>query len=631
VVTLGRGGSDLTATVLARALGAAEVTLWKDVPGCMTADPRIVPEARVVAALDAREASELAYYGAKVLHPRTLIPLRNGMTLRLRPFADPAASGTTIVVGRIARGAPVRAISGISQQALIAVSGTGMLGVPGVAARVFGTLAAARVSVSMISQASSEQSICFTVPGDRATEVADRLRTAFAEELARREIDEIVVRSGLTTVAVVGSGMARTPGIAARIFGAVARAGVNVVAIAQGASERNVSFVVDESEAPAAVRAVHAAFRLDKVGGGRAARRAESTDIILLGMGRVACELVSQFGELTRRGTPLRLVGMIDHHGFVFHPRGLTARQLAALVLRKRRGESLEHVPGGRAGTARDAVDFMASHALSRPVLVDVASGDTAPALLAAIAQGMDLVMANKVPLASRLSVARAILDGARANGRRVLHEATVGAGLPVIDTLQQLHASGDRVDSVDSSPSGTMGYLFSEMGRGRAFSDAVTEAMELGYTEPDPRDDLCGLDVARKGLILGRMLGYAGEMTDVTLESLVPDSLRDVSREDFLAGLSGCDADWARRVAEARARGEVLRYRARATRGGVRVGLVSAPIGSALASLDGTDNLFVFTTARYRDRPLVVSGPGAGARVTAAGVLGDVLRLTAT
>jgi aspartokinase/homoserine dehydrogenase 1 len=505
-----------------------------------------------------------------------------------------------------------------------------MLGVPGVAARVFGTLAAAQVSVSMISQASSEQSICFTIPGDRATEIADRLRAAFAEELARREVDEVVVRSGLTTVAVVGSGMARTPGIAARIFDAVAGAGVNVVAIAQGASERNVSFVVDEREAPAAVRAVHAAFRLDKVGGGRAVRRAESTDVILLGMGRVAYALVSQFSELARRGTPLRIVGVIDRRGFVFQPRGLTARQLASLVLGKRRGGSLEHLSGGYAATAREAVDFMASHVLSRPVLVDVASGDTAPALLAAIAHGMDLVMANKVPLASQLSVSRAILDGARANGRRVLHEATVGAGLPVIDTLRQLHASGDRVDSVDSSPSGTMGYLFSEMGRGRAFSDAVKEAMALGYTEPDPRDDLSGLDVARKGLILGRMLGYAGEMSDVTLESLVPASLRDVSREDFLAALSGCDAEWAERVAGARARHEVLRYRARATRGGVRVGLVSVPIGSALASLDGTDNLFVFTTARYRDRPLVVSGPGAGAEVTAAGVLGDVLRLTA-
>ncbi len=630
VVTLGRGGSDLTATVLARALDAREVILWKDVPGVMTADPRIVPEARVVPLLDAREASELAYYGAKVLHPRTLLPLRAGTTLRLRPFADLEAAGTTIVVGRQARGAPVRAISGISQQALVAIAGTGMLGVPGVAARVFGALATAHISVSMISQASSEQSICFTIPANRADDVARLLRHAFADELARREVDEIAVRSGLNTIAVVGSGMARMPGVAARIFGAVAHAGVNVIAIAQGASERNVSFVVDENEASAAVRAVHSVFRLDKVGGGRVARRAEHTDIILLGMGRVAQELVTQFGALTQRsGRAMRIVGVIDRSGYAFHARGMTARQLSALVAQKQRGGSIGDAAGGRHASAAEAVEFMASHALMRPVLVDVASGDTAQALAAAVSHGMDLVLANKVPLASAMSVARSILHEARASGRRVLHEATVGAGLPVIDTLQQLAASGDRVDSVDSSPSGTMGFLFSEMGRGRKFSDTVREAMKRGYTEPDPRDDLCGLDVARKGIILARMLGYTGEMSDVNLESLVPAALRDVTREAFLAALPDIDAEWEQRIAEARARGEVLRYRARATRGGVRVGLASVPVGSALASLDGTDNLFVISTARYRDRPLVISGPGAGTEVTAAGVLGDVLRLT--
>ena len=325
----------------------------------------------------------------------------------------------------------------------------------------------------------------------------------------------------------------------------------------------------------------------------------------------------------------MRIVGIIDRSGYVFRSRGMTARQLATLVQDKQKGIALDQAAGGRPASALEAVNFMASHALTRPVLVDVASGDTAPALASAVSHGMDLVLANKAPLASRMAEARRILQDARDSGRRVLHEATVGAGLPIIDTLQQLHASGDRVDSVDSSPSGTMGFLFSEMGRGRKFSDVVLDAMARGYTEPDPRDDLCGLDVARKGLILARMLGYAGEMSDVSVESLVPESLQDVTPSEFLAQLPGCDAEWAQRVAEARERGEVLRYRARATRGGVKVGLVSAPVGSALASLDGTDNLFVFTTARYRNRPLVVSGPGAGVEVTAAGVLGDVLRLT--
>jgi aspartokinase/homoserine dehydrogenase 1 len=269
----------------------------------------------------------------------------------------------------------------------------------------------------------------------------------------------------------------------------------------------------------------------------------------------------------------------------------------------------------------------MTSHAMVRPVLVDVASGDTSAALTTALDHDLDLVLANKVPLASSFAISKRIL-GARDKGRRVLHEATVGAGLPIIDTVQQLLASGDRVEAIDCSPSGTMGFVFSELGRGRAFSEVVKQAMSLGYTEPDPRDDLSGIDVARKGLILSRMLGYSGEMEDVEIESLIPEALRDVSRDEFLAALPDVDGSWAAAVEEARANNAVVRYRVRVTRGGVRAGLARVQVGSPLASLDGTDNLFVFMTKRYRQRPLVVSGPGAGAVVTAAGVLGDVLRI---
>jgi aspartokinase/homoserine dehydrogenase 1 len=628
VVTLGRGGSDLTATVLGRALAARSVTLWKDVPGVMTADPRLVHGARVVPFLDVREASELAYYGAKVLHPRTLMPLLGGTTLRLRPFADLSAHGTSIIAGRSVKGAPVRAISGMPDQAMITVSGSGMLGIPGVAARVFGALAHAHVSVSLISQASSEQSICFTIPGNRADEITAYLRQDLREELARHEIEDITVQSGLTTIAVVGSGMAHMPGIAARVFGAVADASVNVVAIAQGATERNISFVVDDRQGGEAVRAVHAAFRLDKVGGGRVASKADAADVIILGVGRVGGELVAQIQSLSSREAPrLRIIGLIDRSGFLYNRRGLTGRQLELALREKQSGGELERAPGGKRASAEAAVAFMTSHAMVRPVLVDVASGDTSEALTTALDHGLDLVLANKVPLASSSAISKRIL-GARERGRRVLHEATVGAGLPVIDTLQQLVASGDRVEAIDCSPSGTMGFVFSELGRGRAFSDVVRQAMSLGYTEPDPRDDLSGIDVARKGLILSRMLGYAGEMQDVEIESLIPESLGAVSRDEFLAALPESDASWAAAVEDARSNNAVLRYRVRVTRGGVRAGLARVALGSPLASLDGTDNLFVFMTKRYRQRPLVVSGPGAGAVVTAAGVLGDVLRI---
>ncbi|MDA1261619.1 MAG: aspartate kinase [Planctomycetota bacterium] len=631
VVTLGRGGSDLTATVIARVLAATEVTLWKDVRGFLTADPRIVPEARIVAQLDPREASELAYYGAKVLHPRALIPLTLGTTLRIRPFADPDAVGTEIAYGRSVAGSPVRALSAIHAQALVTVAGNGMLGVPGIAARTFGALANSNISVSLISQASSEHSICFTVPEHAAAAAETQLRAAFAAELERDEIDSVEVMMGVATVAVVGVGMARTPGTAARVLGSIADAQVNVIAIAQGSSERNISFVVNTESVPRALRAIHAAFRLDKVGGGRTVRR-HGADVILLGCGRIGRELLEQIAALPlQERSVMRIVAVIDTSGFIFQSRGLSQTRLASIAASKKRGGSLKELSGSHVGSPIDAVRHLAAHALTRPVLVDVSSGDTRESLLSAIANGIDLVIANKVPLALDSASARAILRDARTNGRQILHEATVGAGLPIIDTAEKLIASGDRILSILACPSGTMGYIFSELGRGRKFSDALRGAMKLGYTEPDPREDLSGCDVARKAIILGRMLGYEGELSNIAVESLVPTALREVSLKDFIAQLRTLDDAWAARVEAANAKGDVLRYCASVTRASVRVGLLSVPRSSSLGSLSGTDNQFVFTTTRYRENSLIISGPGAGPAVTAAGVLNDLLRVVAS
>ncbi len=631
VVTLGRGGSDLTATVIARAIGATEVTLWKDVSGFLTADPRIVPEARIVPKLDPREASELAYYGAKVLHPRALIPLTSTTTLRIRPFADPSALGTEIAHGRSIAGSPVRAISAMSSLALVTVAGNGMLGVPGIAARTFGALANANISVSLITQASSEHSICFTVPEHAAAAAEIELRTAFARELERAEIDSVEVQMGVATVAVVGVGMARTPGTAARVLGAIADARVNVIAIAQGSSERNISFVVTAESVPAAVRTIHSTFRLDKVGGGRTVRR-YGADVILLGCGRIARELIEQISALpASERSSMRIVGIIDRSGSIFQARGMTPSKLTSIGSAKKRGGNLCALPGARTGVPIDAVRSMANHALTRPVLVDVSSGDTRDALLTAVSLGMDLVIANKIPLALDAQSARALLRDARGSGRQVLHEATVGAGLPIIDTVEKLISSGDRILTILACPSGTMGYLFSELGRGRKFSDALRSAMKLGYTEPDPREDLSGCDVARKAIILGRLLGYEGELSDVATESLVPIPARNLSLKDFLAQTHSFDEQWRDRVDKAASKREVLRYCATVTRASVRVGLVNVPQSSSLGSLSGTDNQFVFTTARYRENALVISGPGAGPAVTAAGVLNDLLRVVAS
>jgi aspartokinase/homoserine dehydrogenase 1 len=630
VATLGRGGSDLTATVLARALGAREVSLWKDVPGLLTADPRVVPDARVVPQVHVREAAELAYYGAKVLHPRALVPvIKRNVAIRIRPFADPASLGTEISRRRTLDQYPVKALSAIPRQALLTVTGSGMLGVPGIAARTFAAVHHEGISVSLISQASSEHSICFSVPEESAERARRSLEETFRREIARQEIDGVELRTGAATVVVVGLGMAGTPGIASRVFSALAEAGINVIAIAQGSSELNLSLVVDGKDAARALRAVHAAFQLSKIGGGDVAHP-ERTDVVLLGFGQIGRALAPMIAKVKQDSRRLRIVGLIDRSGFVFDARGLSPRRLAALGTAKAGGATLAAAPGGRPATAAEAVGFVARHALSNPILVDVTADDTTETLKTALAAGMHVVLANKRPVTADRKKFHALTAAARAHGRRLLYEATVGAGLPIIDTFSKLVESGDRVYRIEGCPSGTLGYLFGELGRGTRFSEALRGAIAQGYPEPDPREDLSGMDVARKALILGRLLGFPGELEDIAVESLVPAGATPgrLPVAAFLARLEEYDGAWEKRVAAARAKGGVLRYRAIVTPRRIRVGLVVVDATSPMASLNGTDNQFIFTTMRYKKNPLVITGPGAGPAVTAGGILNDVLKL---
>jgi aspartokinase/homoserine dehydrogenase 1 len=628
IATLGRGGSDLTATLLARALGAARVSLWKDVPGLLTADPRVVPDARVIPQLHAREAAELAYYGAKVLHPRALIPVAGRrIPVYVRPFADPDSPGTE-VSERVARARfPVKALTAAGGQALVTVTGSGMLGVPGIAARTFHALHERQISVSLISQASSEHSICFSVPETLAAEARESLEREFTGEIGRGEIDGVELNLGMATVAVVGLGMHGTPGVAAAVFGALAAARINVVAIAQGSSELNISVVVEARQAGEAQRRIHAAFQLSRIAGGGVIQP-ERMEVVLLGFGQIGRTLATMVGQVRRPALDLKVAGVIDRSGFVFDPQGLSPRRLATLAKEKRNGKRLADGARGRVATAAEAIQHIASYALTRPVLVDLTADETAPALEQALTHGMDLVLANKRPLAGRRAVSEALWQTARARGRRVLHEATVGAGLPIIDTYHKLIESGDRVERIEGLLSGTLGFVLSEVSAGTAFSRAVRAAMSRGYTEPDPREDLSGMDVGRKALILARLLGYPGELSRTAVESLVPKWARALPLADFVARLEELDAGWRRRVQHAAAGGTVLRYVATVTPSKISVGLRPVPASSPLASITGTDNQLVFTTARYKANPLVITGPGAGAEVTAAGVLNDILRL---
>ncbi len=628
VATLGRGGSDLTATLLARSLGASRVNLWKDVPGLLTADPRVVPDARVIPQLHTREAAELAYYGAKVLHPRALTPIAGRrISVHVRPFADPDAPGTE-VSERVSPGrVPVKALTAAGGQALITVTGNGMLGVPGIAARTFSALHGRSISVSLISQASSEHSICFSVPEPLAEAARQGLLEEFQHEIDGREIDGVEVSPGMATIAVVGLGMHGTPGVAAATFGALAAANINVVAIAQGSSELNISVVVSGDQAAEAQRRIHSAFQLSRIAGG-AVVRPERMDLVLLGFGQIGRALALLVGAVKRPTLSLRIVGIIDRSGFVFESEGIARTAVRSLIRHKGKGRPLAREPGGTSASTAEALAHVSSHALSRPVLVDLTANESGPVLEQALTLGMDLVLANKRPLAGSRSQSDALWQTARARGRRILHEATVGAGLPIIDTYHKLVESGDRVDRIEGLLSGTLGYVLSEVSAGVPFSRAVKRAMQLGYTEPDPREDLSGMDVARKALILGRLLGYTGELSTHTVESLVPGWGRALPQNEFITRLEQLNEKWAQRVDEASAAGAVLRYVASVTTRKIAVGVRAVPLASPFAAIKGSDNQLVFTTARYKANPLVITGPGAGAEVTAAGVLNDILRL---
>jgi bifunctional aspartokinase / homoserine dehydrogenase 1 len=625
IATLGRGGSDLTATLLARGLSARAVFLWKDVQGILTADPRVVPDARVVPQLNIREAAELAYYGAKVLQPRALIPVgRRAIPVFVRPFENPDRPGTEVSRRRTLKRYPVKALSAISGQALLTVTGNGMLGVPGIAARTFAALHRDGISVSLISQASSEHSICLSVPQASAKEARRSLLEAFAEEIARREIDGVELLSGLSTISVVGLGMAGTPGIAARVFSALAAGGINVVAIAQGSSELNISFVVSDTQAPEAQRRIHEAFQLSKIGGGAAAAR-QPADVVLLGFGQVGRTLAGLVRAARGR---LRLCAVIDRGGFAFRPGGFSPADVKELAASKKQGRSVAKTRRGRKAAASDAIVFLAGHALSRPILVDVTAEATASLLEKAAASGFDLVLANKRPLSGPREESRSLERTVAERCRRLRFEATVGAGLPILDTHRKLVESGDRVLKIEGCLSGTLGFLLSEIERGASFSASLRRAIASGYTEPDPRDDLSGADVGRKALILGRLLGFAGEPADVEVESLVPNRASALALRRFLESLSEFDREWRERAGRARARGKTLRYVASVTRRKIRVGLAEVAPGSPFYGLKGTDNQVAFTTVRYRANPLVIQGPGAGLAVTAGGIFNDIAEL---
>ena len=635
VVTLGRGGSDFAAAILARSLNARGLTLFKEVDGLMTADPKSVPQARLLSQLHYREATELAFYGAKVLHPRTIIPLldRNIPLFVRNAFRDSA--GTRISADVKPGEYPVKALSAVHHQALIAIEGSGMLGVPGIAGRAFSALSQAGHSVSMISQASSEASICFVVPESEADHAIKALGQAFDLERRRKLIDRIRAEKKIALVAVVGLGMRGRPGVAARTFSALSSERVNVVAIAQGSSELNITVAISEEDATRALRALHAEYQLDKLRALPETTGRESK-VTLLGFGQIGRALVQQLVAQQRHlrgdlGLDLKVIAVADRSGIKIEEKGLASSALRRLTAAKASGSRLFQ-NGSTLGISdlqnmmRKELWLLPSH---RPILVDITSEETAPLIQEALEQGFHIVLANKKPLAVPQIQFDLLMSTARERRLSFRYEATVGAGLPVVDTLAKLKEAGDRVETILGCFSGTLGFLTSALEDGQTFSAAVRQAWERGYTEPDPRDDLSGRDVARKALILARTLGRRLEFEEVEINPLFTSEVDDADPEKFLSKLAGLNDLFAERVRAARKQAKVLRYIARIGRRGIRVGIESVPESSAMGSLRGTANQVAIYSKRYRTNPLVVTGPGAGAAVTAAGVLNDIVAVT--
>lgn len=614
--TLGRNGSDFSASIFGALLGAREIHIWTDVDGVLSADPRRVPDAQVIDSLSYNEAMELAYFGAKVIHPQTMAPaVRRGIPIWIRNTFAPEKPGT-LICAHPDSDLPVKGITSIEEIALVNLEGAGMIGVPGTAYRLFGALREEGISVILISQGSSEHSICCAVPQSQAERAAEVVRAAFDRELKEGQIQSVDVDKDLAILAVVGDGMAGTPGVAAKVFNALGNTGVNVRAIAQGASERNISVVIESRNTTRALRAVHAGFYLSP----------HTISIGVIGPGTVGRVLLDQLASQSAR---LREQFKLD-----LRVRGILSSSRMALAdggidLTRWRQEFEERsVPGDLARFVEHVrVDY-----LPHTVLIDcTASEAVARNYRDWLAAGIHIVTPNKKANSAEWSYYRSLQEARRSSGAHYLYEATVGAGLPVIHTLRDLRETGDEITSIEGIFSGTLAYLFNVYDGRTPFSEIVRDAKQRGYTEPDPRDDLSGMDVARKLIILGREMGLKLDLADVKVESLVPRGLEEGSIDDFLARLPQYDAAMRDRFESARSRGRVLRYVGRLTaEGEATVGVVELDAKHAFANIALTDNVVRFATSRYCDNPLIVQGPGAGPEVTAGGVFADLLRLSA-
>ncbi|MCF0202543.1 MAG: bifunctional aspartate kinase/homoserine dehydrogenase I [Bacteroidaceae bacterium] len=611
---LGRGGSDYTAAILAAALDAEELQIWTDVDGFLTADPRVIPTAYTINELSYVEATELCNFGAKVVYPPTIYPVCvKHIPIRVLNTFNPNNAGS-IICDKVTNDAkPIKGISSISDTALITVTGLSMVGVIGVNRRIFTSLADAGISVFMVSQASSENSTSIGVKEADAATAVEVLDAEFANEIKTGAMYPMQLERGLATIAIVGENMKHTPGIAGKLFGTLGRSGISVIACAQGASETNISFVVQRDLLRKSLNVLHDSFFLSEY---------NVLNLFICGVGNVGGKLVeqirSQQEELKKtRRLKLNVVGIASSKKAVFNRDGIDLADYRSLL------------DAAEPSTITSLRDKVLEMNIFNSVFVDcTASKEVADIYLPLLQNNVSVIACNKIAASSEYSNYKLLKDTALARGVKFRFETNVGAGLPIIGTINDLVNSGDRILKIEAVLSGTLNYIFNELSADVPFSETVRRAKEEGYAEPDPRIDLSGMDVLRKLVILSREAGYKVGADDVEKHLFVPQSYFDGSLEDFWKNLPQLDAAFEEKRKELAAKGMRQRFVAKMEEGRLSIGLQEIPQDHPLYQLEGSNNIVLLTTERYHEYPMLIQGYGAGASVTAAGVFANIMSI---
>ncbi len=615
---LGRNGSDFSASIIGASLGVKRVEFWTDVDGVYTADPRIVKDAILVDDMTYEEAMELSFFGSKVLHPKTLAPLQvKGIEAWSLNSHNPSARGTRIGKGPFESRdkSSICGVSALKKVSLISISGTAMKDKTGMASRIFNAVSAAGSSILLITQSSSEYTISFCVKEVESEKVRDAVAKEFELEIREKIINPIINKTGCAIVSVVGDGMIKNRGVAAKFMNALSSQDINNKAIAQGSSERCISSVISEEYADTAVKAVHRFFF----------NTAQTIEVFAFGAGTIGGTMIDQIRDqhekLLKEKVDVKVLSITTIDGMNLNEDGLDLsnwREDMKKPMFKFGPENVDQI-----------IEFVKEKKPLNPVFVDcTASYDLPDRYLDILNAGMSIATPNKRANSKNIEFYHELRRTANKMHRRFLYETNVGAGLPIIDTLQNLYKSGDKLVSFNGIMSGSLSYIFGKLDEGVPFSKAVLEAKELRYTEPDPRDDLNGMDVARKGLIIARESGYDIELEDITLYKVFPESFDSTGTvEEFLKKLPEVDDYFAKKIADLKKENKVLRMGATIKDGKVSVGMMEVSQNDPLYTVRGGENAFVFYTERYQPIPLTVRGYGAGAGVTAAGVFGDILR----